>query len=368
MPSTAEPLPLVRKLQLSGGRRVSLDASIGRGTQGRVYSGQLSGEWGGQRNVAVKVFDFADGDATVLGILTEAAQRGARVHHPHVAQTYDFDLSARDPFVVTELIEGGTLETLMDGYTSVDQQLPQNLALLIAIKIAEGLSGALAAAQLVHGNLSPRDVLISWSGEVKVTDFGLSAAASAISMVRPVNTITRLAFVAPEVACGGPATARSDVFSLGIVLHLMVCGQRFSPHISSREALSLVREGVVHKSLSEPQLLQPLRAILRRCLEKDPALRYAHAGEVAEDLKKIAVLLGIPDVPAYIALAVEAVFGCEEEGFKDSNVAFESAPRDVHDAEIYEVLEAELIAPPARESGFLEREVSPRVIIRRLGR
>src|SRR5262249_38726666 len=152
-----------------------------------------------------------------------------------------------------------------------DRLFPQELAILIGLKIAEGLEAAHAArlpdgrrADLVHGNVSARDVLISWGGEVKIGDFGLAAATAAVSMMRALDTAPPLAPPPPEVAGGSSADARSDVFSLGILLRHMLVGQRFSPHTSPAEAVELVRKGAVHVSLAEHALIPPLRTILKR--------------------------------------------------------------------------------------------------------
>ena len=350
MDSLTLAIPLLRKLALAGDRVVALIDEIGRGTSATVHSAQITGPWGGPRAVAVKLIDRHPSGfpPRVLALLEDAVHRAASVHHPHVAQTYDFDLAARAPFLVTELVDGGSLEKLANAYTRGDRQMPQDLAILIAIKVASGLHGALSAAQLVHGNLTARDVLISWSGELKVTDFGLHVPSSGVSMVREVDSAARVAAIAPEVACGALPTARSDVFSLGILLHQLLLGQRFSPHTSPGEALELVRDGIVHKSLMEPQLVHPLRVILRRCLERDPAKRYEHAGEVAADLKKLAVLLGIPDVPAYVANAVDEAFGsrrCEAPIAEESSL-------EIRDDDIFE---AEVIGPPTQSGLRLRR-------------
>src|SRR5262249_19617445 len=144
--------------------------------------------------------------------------------------------------------------------------------------------------------------------EVKIGDFGLSAATSAVSMLRALDTAAHLAPTAPEVAWGYAPDPRSDVFSLGIVLRHMLVGQRFSPHTTPAEAVQLVRAGAVHVSFAEHGLVPPLRALLKRATEPDPVRRYAHAGELAADLRAVARLLGIPDVPAYLARAIESAF------------------------------------------------------------
>ncbi len=362
-------IPPANVLKLAGDRHIVLGPVLGRGMAATVRCGQIRGSWGEQRLVAVKLLDCPRGlDPRVVARVTDAAERAARVHHPHVAQTFDFDLAAESPFLVTELVDGGSLEKLTNAYTRNDRQFPQDLAILVAIKVAEGLSGALSAAQLVHGNLTARDVLISWSGEVKVTDFGLYVADSGVSMVRAIDNVARVAAIAPEVAQGGLPNARSDVFSLGILLHELLLGQRFSPHTSPGDALELIREGTVHRGLMEPQLVMPLRALLRRCIEKDPSKRFAHAGEVATELKRVAVLLGIPDVPAYIANAVEEIFA-EGRVRRGEDEAEEIEDHQIYEAQLVEAHPADNArssnapAPPAPPASVVRvRDSAPTLI------
>jgi Protein tyrosine and serine/threonine kinase len=320
MESTPSPLPFVRTLRLSGDRRITLTGEIGRGSLGTVYSGTMSGG-GARRSVAVKIFGDlpGDDDERVMAGIARVAEAAACVCDPRVVQVYDFELSmAREPFVVTELVDGGSLEMLVDGYARQDRQLPHDVAILVGLKVAEGLAAALRSrlpdgspANLVHGSLAARDVLVSWGGEVKLKGLGMWRAVLGASMQRPTGGLARLEGTAPEIARGQAPDARSDVFALGMLLRRMLLGPRFSPHTSPAEAIRLVYEGVVHASLHEQQLLSPLRAILKRATAPNPAVRHAHAGEVAADLRRIATLMGIPDVPAFIANAVEDAFAPE---------------------------------------------------------
>ncbi len=320
MESTPTPLSLVRKLRLSGDRRVSLTAEIGRGSLGTVYAGTVSGG-GADRLVAVKVFEElpGDDDERVMAGIARAAAAGACVCDPRVVQVYDYELStAREPFIVTELVDGGSLEVLIDGFERQDRQLPQDVAILVGLKVAEGLDAALCSrlpdgspANLVHGSLAARDVLVSWGGEVKLKGLGMWQAVLGASMQRPTGGLARLEGTAPEIARGQSPAPRSDVFALGMLLRRMLLGQRFSPHTSPAEAIRLVYEGVVHASLHEQQLFAPLRAILKRATSPNPAHRFASAGELAADLRRVATLMGIPDVPAFIAHAVEDAFAPE---------------------------------------------------------
>ena len=303
-------------LRISGGRAIQLDDVLGEGTLGTVFAGRTEGSRF-SRGVAVKFFDrLSAGDRAHVGPgLARTLAACACVCDPRIVQIYDFDLSRQHPFVVTELVDGGALEALMAGFARQGVPFPPDLAVLIGLKIAEGLAAAQESllpdgsrAGVTHGNVNANEVFVTWTGEVKVSDFGLAAAFGGSSRPRPVATLRQLVPMSPEVACGGVADARSDVFSLGIVMWQMLLGQRFSPHTSPTELFHLVRSGRVHASLAEQALLPPLRDVLRRATQADPRRRFAGAHELATALHATAALMGIPDVPAFIACGVEDAF------------------------------------------------------------
>jgi serine/threonine protein kinase len=163
---------------------------------------------------------------------------------------------------------------------------------------------------LTHGELSPADVLLSWNGDVKVTDFGIASAARASSNIRSFSVLARRArSLAPEVARGRGGDARSDVFSLGVTLRAMMLGPRFPASISDGEALELARDGAVVDGVFEPQLPDELTAILQRALDLDPSKRYPHAGALAVDLRRVALTMGVGDGRAFLRSALSRALG-----------------------------------------------------------
>lgn len=311
--------PSFRELTLPRARRITVTRQLGRGNSSTVFHGVVEGDWGVRQAVAVKIFDAISSEEgePILETLSQAAQNAACVRHPNVVQLYDFGLvGRRQPFMTLELVEGRTLGEFVEALRQKGRRVPLDVALFIGLEVAEALeAGRLATGiegeplGLVHGELSPTDVLLSWNGEVKVGGFGLAAATRAASSIRSVRAIVgRIRMMAPEVARGRPADARSDVFSLGLLLREMLVGPRFAPGVTEQEALVRAREGAVDTDVCEPQLGPELRAILQRALHPDPQRRYAHAGALAYELRRVAYAMGVGDGRMFLRNALARVF------------------------------------------------------------
>jgi serine/threonine-protein kinase len=321
--------------------------SLGRGCYGAVHRGLIESAWGVRRPVAVKVFALAyDADADeAMHKLGGIARRAVCINHPSVVQVLEVDRSddvgtdGPTPFKVMELVEGESLQSLVDGWRNDSVRVPVDFATIVTLRIAEALGAALFTdgadgdlTELVHGDLSPRQILISSQGEVKVGDFGESILCERSSHVR---SRSRLAYTAPEVACGDPATARSDVFSLGVILHELLLGPRFGRGMSVADAIRMIQSGELHSNVLEPNLPRGLREIIERATQRDPADRYAHAHAMAFDLRREMLRLGLCDAQTCVRHAI--VGWCDVDGrhasaLQQSHVRSADLAPDVADA------------------------------------
>jgi serine/threonine-protein kinase len=307
-------------ITLGEGRVVRMGPQVGRGSMATVYRAAYETSFGLSRAVAVKAFDVIASDEhdLVLEALSAAAKRAACIRHPNVVQVEDFGmLGPAQPYAIEELVEGHTLADYAARCSRHHERFPLDIALFIGVEVAEALTGARLACSpegvqlgVVHGELAGSDVLLSWQGEVKVSDFGVAAAARAASTVRSLRSLARrVRSLAPEVARGQLGDARSDVFSLGVLIREMVVGPRFPSFVSDAEAMVWARDGVVHRGMFEPQLPLQLEAILARSLERDPARRYPHAGALGYELRRVALAMGVGDGRAFLRSSMAHVFG-----------------------------------------------------------
>jgi len=314
--------PPQRDIVLDDVRSLTVGSQVGRGSMATVYRATLNAAFGVRRVVALKIFDVVATDEyeTVLSTLGRAARDAACVRHPNVVALHEFGLATPvQPFIVSELVEGRTLAELLDAQQRQRHRMALDLALFIGIEIAEALNGARVAAtvdgmrlNLVHGELAPSDVLLSYNGEVKVTDFGIAAAARVASTVRSVSALARrVCVLAPEVARGEVGDARSDVFSLGVLLREMMLGPRFPASVTDSQAMRLAREGAVVGSVFEPQLLPELREVIDRAVEREPSRRYPHAGALGYELRRIALAMGVGDGRTFLRHALPRAFAAD---------------------------------------------------------
>jgi serine/threonine-protein kinase len=317
-------------IELGSGRHVKLLDVIGRGGSATVYRGVLcspplgiSTSVGVERAVAIKLFSAVASDEveSVHGELVRCARRIACVDHPNVVRVDECGAWRSRPFVIGELIPSIALSVFQATFQAHKRRVPPDLALFIGAEVAEALAGARTARDhdglplgIVHQALSSRDVLLSWRGEVKVTDFGMSSTRAASSAVRSVRGVTgRVATMAPEVAQGAPADARSDVFSLGVMLRELFVGPRFPAGIGSSDAVRLAREGYVHPVTFAPHLPEGLMSVMTRALEIEPDARYANACAMATDLRREVFAMGVGDGRYFLRRALERDFSQHRE-------------------------------------------------------
>ncbi len=270
------------------------------------------------RPVAVKLFDDVPSDEyePLLSTLARVASGAAWLQHPNIVAPFDCGACDGRPFVLTEMVHGVALRSLFDRMAEWGGRLHFDLALFIGCEVAEALTGALVAVgdrgeglRIIHGELSAREVMLSWAGEVKVTDFGMYRVRCARSGVRSLRDVaSRLDALAPEVALGDPPTARSDVFSLGMVLREMFVGPRFTRRVSSAEALQRLRQGLADTPVFRRRLPPALDELLLKATAVDPVERFGSARTLAVELRRIAFLHGVGDGRPFLRRTLEREF------------------------------------------------------------
>ena len=266
---------------------------IGSGGMGHVYAARDT-ELG--REVALKVASFGTEDAQAR--LRREAQHASRLSHPHICNIYDVGRADGQLFVVMELVKGQSLADLVR-----EGSLSTANARRYAIEIADALAHAHEHG-VTHRDLKSTNVMITPTRGAKVLDFGLARmldthqidalSHSQRSLTDEGLIAGTLPYMAPELLRGQRGDQRSDIWALGVLLHEMVSGRRPFTGATGFE----VSAGILHQ---EPEPLPPsvpaaMRAIIQRCLEKDPASRYQQAADVQVALEE---MKGLPALPRF---------------------------------------------------------------------
>jgi serine/threonine protein kinase/tetratricopeptide (TPR) repeat protein len=271
-----------------------ITAAIGAGGMGEVYRATDTTLG---RDVAIKMLPAAVAqDPERLARFEREARSLAALNHPNIVTIYAVEEHGGSRFLAMELVEGETLDTLL---------APGGLPLSRFFEISVPLADALSAAHergIVHRDLKPGNVMVTREGRVKVLDFGLAKLEAADSNPNLTSTPTEsrveltsegqvfgtVAYMSPEQTRGGKVDARSDVFSLGIVLYQMVTGERPFRGASAVDMISAILRDTPPSVTDRRSDLPPhLARILRRCLEKDPRDRYQTSRDVHNELRDL---------------------------------------------------------------------------------
>lgn len=291
---------------------MELGALIGRGTMSFVHAATLHDlRTGVSRKVAMKIFGTTSSEdrSVVESAILRSARRSACILHPNVVPVLEYGVFEEcQPFLVTELVRGLSLRRFLDAMSAEGRRMPLDLALFITLEVADALAGAREATDargqrlnMIHGELSPREVLLSPHGQVKVADFELVGARHAASSIRNLKMIAhRAVSLAPEVVSGVPADARSDVFSLGLLLREMLVGPRFTQPAHHAEVIALARDGAMDQPSFRPRLPRELFDVLNAALAIDPEARYSDAGVMEFELRRVALSMGVGDMRVFL--------------------------------------------------------------------
>ncbi|WP_099248038.1 protein kinase [Mycobacterium sp. shizuoka-1] len=274
--------------------RYRVDAKIATGGMSTVYRGldvRLD------RPVALKVMDarYAN-DAQFLTRFQREARAVARLKDPGLVGVYDQGLDGSHPFLVMELIEGGTLRELL----RERGPMPPHAAAAVLRPVLGGLATAHHAG-LVHRDVKPENVLISDDGDVKLVDFGLVRAVAEAGITSTSVILGTAAYLSPEQVSSGAADARSDVYAVGILAYELITGTTpFSGDNPLTVAYQRMDHDVPPPSSAIAGVPQQFDEFIARATAREPDARFADAEEMAEDLDAIAQELALPKfrVPA----------------------------------------------------------------------
>jgi Tol biopolymer transport system component len=279
-----------------------------------------------KREVAVKVLPASfSNDPDRLRRFELEAEATGQLNHPNILAVYDVGTHDGSPYVVSELLEGETLRARLAG-----GPLPTRRALEFARAIATGLAAAHEKG-IVHRDLKPENVFVTSDGRVKILDFGLAKLTQPESAAGPQTNLPTAplatepgvvmgtaGYMSPEQIRGGPVDHRSDLFSFGAILFEMLAGRRAFQGDSAVETMNaILKEEPPELAGSGRNVPPAIDRIVRHCLEKNPAMRFQSARDLAFDLDSLSEATGttaaaLPRSPArrpWLSLAAAVLLG-----------------------------------------------------------
>ncbi|HZH78938.1 MAG TPA: serine/threonine-protein kinase, partial [Archangium sp.] len=268
---------------------------LAMGGMAQIYLARQRGPEGVEKQVVVKRIlpHLAENEDFVRMFLDEA-RIAARLNHPNIVQI--FDLGAQDDsfFIAMEYIHGEDLRRVWKKADRAGTPIPVPLVCRIITEACAGLDYAHKRTDgngkplgIVHRDISPQNILLTFEGRVKVVDFGIAKAADQATVTRSGVLKGKYSYMSPEQAAGQRVDCRSDVFALGVVLYEMVTNTRLFKRSTDMQTLTAVAEcHVTPPSQIAPRVPPELDAIIMKALSREPATRYAEALQLQAALER----------------------------------------------------------------------------------
>lgn len=326
---------------------------IARGGMAEVYAARRHGAEGFVRAVAIKrIREHISADPEFVRLFIAEARLVARLHHANIVQIHDFDQVEGAYYLAMELVEGRDLRQVLLRTAHQGRRMSPELGLHVACEVAKGLMAAHECCDdngrpmgIVHRDLSPHNVLLSFSGEVKVTDFGIAKAMNAAAAREPgigVGALLaeaaaaglgagtgsgvvrgKLSYMSPEQVRGEEVDQRTDLFALGLILYELTTGhRRYGSSAGEGLVLEVATAELPNPAEHNAAISPELNGMIRRLLARRPADRFDSAREVLQALREGG---GVRDRSLELGAFMQALYPDEAEAARRGLMAKPSA-------------------------------------------
>lgn len=295
---------------------------IAIGGMAEIYRAKTFDSTGKEHLVAIKrVIPKLAEDDDLLQMLVDEAKLVSQLSHPNIASVYEFARVGDDYFIAMEYIDGRDLRTILNKCLKNRISIPIEHSAFIILSVLEALHAAHThkdatgeCLNIVHRDISPANLLIAFEGQIKLCDFGIAKAKHSRMQTQTGVIKGKVKYMSPEQAMGKVLDCRSDIFSCGSVLYELVTGEQ--PFIADDETslLFLVRDTRYRRPKSlNPNLPDPLEAIIKKLMSRSRRLRYQSAEEAANALRLFLEQFFPDYTPSSLGLFIQSLFTTQIE-------------------------------------------------------
>jgi tetratricopeptide (TPR) repeat protein len=276
------------------GKYLLLD-KVATGGMAELYRAKITGIGGFEKLIAIKrILPHLVTQEELVGSFIDEAKLAALLHHQNIVQIYDFGCIEGSYYIAMEYLLGKDLRLIARKAALKDKPLSLEFALCVVSRICAGLDYAHglrdfqgAPLNIIHRDISPANVLITYDGNVKIVDFGIAKAATQSHLTQAGMIKGKVAYMSPEQAQGKVIDHRSDVFSTGIILYELLTGRPMFQGADTLRMLALVRKGKFARAREvKGDLPEKLYGILDRALAKNREARYQSMGDMLADVEE----------------------------------------------------------------------------------
>jgi tRNA A-37 threonylcarbamoyl transferase component Bud32 len=283
--------------------KYSLLERLGEGGMGEVYRAATEGPSGFRRELAIKQMrQSLSTDERLKELFLAEARALAELRHRNIVQVFEFDVAQGRPYLVMELLHGVSLSQFLkaplpiEGVCFVGAELADALSAVHKSGRANGQGG------MVHGDLSPSNVMACEDGAVKLLDFGLATHEQSNQTSGP--RAGKLPYLAPELLAGAPLDALTDVYAVGVTLYELICGARLFPSGSPQEIASKIARADYPKLAAvRPEIPDEVREQIERCLSRERSDRPQSASQLAKALHRCHARFGAAELARFVRQA-----------------------------------------------------------------
>ncbi|HPQ80107.1 MAG TPA: PEGA domain-containing protein [bacterium] len=329
------------------------------GGMAEIYKAKTFGVDGFEKELAIKrILPHCAADKDFITMLIAEAKLSVLLSHANIVQVYDLGKVEDDYFISMEFIHGVNLRDILYHAREAKIPIPLDIAVYIVSEVCKGLDYAHRKTDqtnkplnIVHRDVSPQNVLISYEGEVKIVDFGIAKAAMNISHTMAGILKGKIAYMSPEQALGKAIDSRTDIFSTGILLYEVITGTKLFTGESQFEVLKKIRTTHITPDNLPDSVPAALKPIVAKALAYSVEERYQNAGDFQIDLTKFLYSTYVDFSPRKLAAFIRKIFATEIKGDQMAGARGAAAEQQTSSMDIIEgAKQVEIVHNPEEAS------------------